>query len=553
MPKKSSIFILLIISLNALAISNNEDCEKRKCIKNIEEVLNATYVLIDPGHGGTDPGAPAADGETWEKDLNLDISNLLENRLIQLGIKNVGLTRETDVTLKTEFERPERIKILFARAKQKFQNECDEFYPIFISIHQNAHENREFNGTEERLSYWYGENGFQNNLPWMVDDKLREYFDAYGSLAYWCRPDLDVFEFGINMLKDGTWVDGEFIKMNIQHTLAEIGFVSNSDDLAKIKNNKQNLANSIADAIFVNVIVSAFSGDRDCPPTPHNDNPDDNYSFMSTISAIKQTKINSDSKAAVMMNFFPLDMIKLLNKIKHSPALVFSEFSPDEVKEHPVLIIPTGGLFGLENADQFKSTLADYVSRGGTIIVFGQQHGYEFSVLPTPEGEPIGAYGWREDQSCQTNSVYVDTWHPALSSATRSLISSPIDGYFAGYPSNSTVLLRRRVNGMPALLTYPYGDGRVVVTSMFEDWGNSHGQSTAQGRAIVRDYEMVWMSRPNLNLFLGVFPLSCYSQFHLKISLQRRIVFLQGLMQSLGIVFFYKFSNAFFTFPDRLI
>ncbi len=59
--------MLLIISLNAIAISNNEDCEKRKCIKNIEEVLNATYVLIDPGHGGTQPGAPAADGETWDR------------------------------------------------------------------------------------------------------------------------------------------------------------------------------------------------------------------------------------------------------------------------------------------------------------------------------------------------------------------------------------------------------------------------------------------------------------------------------------------------------
>jgi hypothetical protein len=220
---------------------------------------------------------------------------------------------------------------------------------------------------------------------------------------------------------------------------------------------------------------------------------------MRTISAIKQTKINSDSRAAVMMNYFPLDMIKLLNKIKHSPALVFSEFSPDVVKEHPVLIIPTGGLFGLENAEQFKSTLADYVSRGGTIIVFGQQHGHEFSVLPTPDEVPIGAYGWREDQSCRSNSMYVDTWHPALSSTTKSLISSPIDGYFASYPSNSTVLLSRRINGMPAMLAYPYGEGRVVVTSMFEDWGNSHGQSTIQGRSIIRDL-ITWTKNPDLEI-----------------------------------------------------
>jgi len=43
---------------------------------------------------------------------------------------------------------------------------------------------------------------------------------------------------------------------------------------------------------------------------------------MRKISAIKQTKINSDSKVAAMMNFLPLDMMKLLNKIKHPPALL---------------------------------------------------------------------------------------------------------------------------------------------------------------------------------------------------------------------------------------
>lgn len=64
---------------------------------------------------------------------------------------------------------------------------------------------------------------------------------------------------------------------------------------------------------------------------------------------------------------------------------------------------------------------------------------------------------------------------------------------------------------------------------------------------------MVWMSRPKMNLFLGVLPLTCYRQFHLKICLERRVIFLQGLMQSLGIVFLYKFPDAFFTFPDRLV
>jgi len=48
-------------------------------------------------------------------------------------------------------------------------------------------------------------------------------------------------------------------------------------------------------------------------------------------------------------------------------------------------------------------------------------------------------------------------------------------------------------------LAYPYGEGRVVVTSMFEDWGNSHGQSTIQGRSIIRDL-ITWAKNPDLEI-----------------------------------------------------
>jgi N-acetylmuramoyl-L-alanine amidase len=238
MKKKSSIFIVLIVALNAIAISNNEDCEKRKCIKDIKEVLDATYVLIDPGHGGRDPGAVAVNEKTGEitneKDLNIDISELLESRLVQLGIDNVQLTRDRGEYLRLT-ARTARIIELFALAKDIIQVECGEFYPVFISIHQNSNKNKTFKGTEEKLGYWVGENGFKNSLPWMVDEQLREYFDAYGDSSDWFNPNYDIFEFGINMLKDGTQVEDEEgevkdVKMNIQHTLAEIGFISNSDD-----------------------------------------------------------------------------------------------------------------------------------------------------------------------------------------------------------------------------------------------------------------------------------------------------------------------------------
>jgi hypothetical protein len=198
--------------------------------------------------------------------------------------------------------------------------------------------------------------------------------------------------------------------------------------------------------------------DKHYPTNPDGDNPDDNFSVASPKTSNEIYEIHN-SDLLILKHGFYRQAGALINRLKRGFSCIEPDQSPSEMKDPlPILLISSGGLFGMEKSYQFRSILEDYVAQGGTVIVSGQQHGHDFSVLPTPDEEPIEAYGWREDQSCRSNSMYVDTWHPVLSSATRSLISSPIDGYFAGYPSNSTVLLRRRVNGMPAMLTYPYGD-----------------------------------------------------------------------------------------------
>lgn len=53
-------------------------------------------VVIDAGHGGTDPGT-IANGIT-EKDLTLKISKYIQERLDDLGIEN-SMTRTDDETL----------------------------------------------------------------------------------------------------------------------------------------------------------------------------------------------------------------------------------------------------------------------------------------------------------------------------------------------------------------------------------------------------------------------------------------------------------------------
>jgi N-acetylmuramoyl-L-alanine amidase len=83
----------------------------------------AHTIVVDPGHGGIDPGNPGLrlPGRLAEKDITLAIGRLLRAELLRRGL-SVVLTRSTD-TLIGLADRP-----LFCRA------ECD----LFVSIHVNS-------------------------------------------------------------------------------------------------------------------------------------------------------------------------------------------------------------------------------------------------------------------------------------------------------------------------------------------------------------------------------------------------------------------------------
>lgn len=81
-------------------------------------------IVIDPGHGGSDPGAVA--NNLKEKDYSLLISKYMYDRFKELGIP-VKLTRDTDITLSPR-ERTNKIKSFYGDGKDV----------IVISNHLNA-------------------------------------------------------------------------------------------------------------------------------------------------------------------------------------------------------------------------------------------------------------------------------------------------------------------------------------------------------------------------------------------------------------------------------
>ena len=101
--------------------------------------LKIRTVVIDPGHGGHDPGAIGPKG-LKEKDINLKIAKelkkIIERDGKSVGIENVYLTRSTDRFIPLE----ERTAI----AKKRNAD-------LFISIHCNASKNRKAMGSESYI------------------------------------------------------------------------------------------------------------------------------------------------------------------------------------------------------------------------------------------------------------------------------------------------------------------------------------------------------------------------------------------------------------------
>ena len=200
--------------------------------------------------------------------------------------------------------------------------------------------------------------------------------------------------------------------------------------------------------------------------------------------------------AAILANGFALQAGDLVKGEFGEPIVRIGveAVGAQQVSDHPILVIPSGGLYGLSLPEQFKAGLESYVRAGGSVLVFAQQHGSDFSVLPTPDGRPIHGWGWHEDNSCYTNAAYIETLHPMLASQSRSLVTSNIDGYFDSIPDNAIVLLRRVKNGLPAMFMYSYGQGWVIVSSSYDDWGGFN-QTGPGARAIIRD-AIAWAKKP---------------------------------------------------------
>lgn len=188
-------------------------------------------VVIDPGHGGYDPGAVGKDDAgndiLFEKDVCLDISTRVNSILSQNGV-NVIMTRTTDVAFGED-----ELNDLLARCDIANNSEAC----LFVSIHNNAFTNNKANGVcvlysglESSSDYGITGKEFAQNIQ-------NELVDATGLY------DRGIVESpGIVVLK----------KTLMPAALVECAFITCPTDRAHLESNsgKQKIAQAISDGIL---------------------------------------------------------------------------------------------------------------------------------------------------------------------------------------------------------------------------------------------------------------------------------------------------------------
>ena len=169
-------------------------------------------VVMDAGHGGSDPGA-VSDGRR-EKDDNLALALAVGSILAENGV-DVVYTR-TDDTYETPF--------------QKAQKGNQEGADLFISIHRNSSpEKDQYSGVETLV---YDESGIKKELAENINRELAK--EGFQNLGIRERPGLVVLR-----------------RTRMPAALIEVGFINTQADNELLDQNFDGVVRAIADGILM--------------------------------------------------------------------------------------------------------------------------------------------------------------------------------------------------------------------------------------------------------------------------------------------------------------
>lgn len=145
------------------------ETEFQGIIENLPDFDGRGYtIVIDGGHGGSDPGKTK--GDVLEKDINLVVAGKLEKALKALGYNTV-MTRTSDKGLYVETDTNKKRADLKKRCDIANSSGAD----ICVSIHQNSFESSSVSGAQV-FYYTYSPEG--KTLATCLQQSFRENLDS---------------------------------------------------------------------------------------------------------------------------------------------------------------------------------------------------------------------------------------------------------------------------------------------------------------------------------------------------------------------------------------
>lgn len=137
MNKKWELFMSLLLILTVSFIARNLGT-----IESMADPADHKIVVIDAGHGGSDPGKIGVN-KALEKDINLSIVLKVKELLEQKGI-TVVLTREDENGLYQETDTNKKRSDMQKRCQIIAESKCS----IAVSIHQNSYHEEGVSGPQ---------------------------------------------------------------------------------------------------------------------------------------------------------------------------------------------------------------------------------------------------------------------------------------------------------------------------------------------------------------------------------------------------------------------
>lgn len=176
-----------------------------------KNAVSGKKIVIDPGHGGRDPGARSSSG-LRESDVVLEVGLELANMLERAGAE-VYLTRDSDVYLSL----PERAQMA-----------NDISADIFVSIHANAAANTGAKGTET----YYHHTPRDPRSSTLARELQRSLVEELNTV------DRGVKQANFHVIRE----------TNMASVLVELGFLTNAEDEAMMR--RGNFSTQAARALF---------------------------------------------------------------------------------------------------------------------------------------------------------------------------------------------------------------------------------------------------------------------------------------------------------------